>query len=253
MSASVRRPLFGLLGRAYPKADWAPRVFRAKSTFQALARDSVGAYFHSVSILRDDMRRQLYSPGFKTRLNGYDASETFRRHAQRVEIDDPLALVQYLDMKTYLVGDINTKVDRASMAHALEVREPLMDHPLLEWLATLPSSLKVRAGEGKVLLKGTMKPYLPAELMSRPKQGFAVPLAQWFRGPLRNRMRDAVLGERLDGTGLFDRRYLTRLVEHHVAGVRDYSAPLWTLLMFDAFLANVMRGDLSAPREKAVG
>ena len=86
MSASLRRPLFGLLGRAYPKADWAPRVLRAKSTFQALARDSVGAYFHSVSIFRDDMRRQLFSPAFKASLNGYDASEMFRRHAQRVEV-----------------------------------------------------------------------------------------------------------------------------------------------------------------------
>jgi asparagine synthase (glutamine-hydrolysing) len=240
LSASVRRPLFGLLGRAYPKADWAPRVLRAKSTFQALARDSVDAYFHSVSILRDDMRRQLYSPAFKARLGGYRAVETFRRHASRVEADDPLALIQYLDMKTYLVGDINTKVDRASMAHSLEVREPLMDHPLLEWLATLPSSFKVRGSEGKALLKSAMKPYLPADLMHRPKQGFAVPLARWFRGPLRERVRGAVLGERLAATGLFDHRYLERLVDDHSAGVRDYSAPLWTLLMFEAFLANAL-------------
>jgi asparagine synthase (glutamine-hydrolysing) len=253
MSASLRRPLFGWLGRAYPKADWAPRVLRAKSTFQALARDSVGAYFHSVSIFRDDMRRQLYSPAFKAKLDGYDASDTFRRHAQRVDVDDPLALVQYLDMKTYLVGDINTKVDRASMAHSLEVREPLMDHPLLEWLGTLPSSYKLRGGVGKALLKDAMKPYLPEDLMHRPKQGFAVPLARWFRGPLQERMRDSILGERLGATGLFDRRYLNRLVEDHASGARDYSAPLWTLLMFDAFLANVVRAEPSREREKAVG
>jgi len=253
MSASLRRPLFGWLGRAYPKADWAPRVLRAKSTFQALARDSVGAYFHSVSIFRDDMRAQLYSPSFKASLDGYDASDTFRRHAQRVDVDDPLALVQYLDMKTYLVGDINTKVDRASMAHSLEVREPLMDHPLLEWLGTLPSSFKVRGGVGKALLKDAMKPYLPDDLMHRPKQGFAVPLARWFRGPLQGRIRDAILGERLEATGLFDRRYLSRMVEHHASGARDYSAPLWTLLMFDAFLANVVQGEPSRQREKAVG
>jgi asparagine synthase (glutamine-hydrolysing) len=253
MSASLRKPLFGWLGRAYPKADWAPRVLRAKSTFQALARDSVGAYFHSVSIFRDDMRRQLYSRAFKASLDGYDASDTFRRHAQRVEVDDPLALVQYLDMKTYLVGDINTKVDRASMAHSLEVREPLMDHPLLEWLGTLPSSYKLRGGVGKALLKDAMKPYLPDDLMHRPKQGFAVPLARWFRGPLRDRMRHAILGDRLEATGLFDRRYLNELVEDHASGARDYSAPLWTLLMFDAFLANVVRGEPSREREQAVG
>ena len=112
--------------------------------------------------------------------------------------DDPLALIQYLDLKTYLVGDINTKVDRASMAHSLEVREPLMDHPLVEWLATLPSSLKLRGGEGQVpASRRRMEPHLPHDVLYRPKMGFAVPLARWFRGPLTARVRDAVLGERL--------------------------------------------------------
>ena len=74
-------PLFGLLGRAYPKADWAPRIFRAKSTFEALGRDSVDAYFHGVSILRDDMRSRLFSQSFKAQLGGYNAIEVFRRHA----------------------------------------------------------------------------------------------------------------------------------------------------------------------------
>ena len=237
---SIRRPAFGVLGRMYPKADWAPRVFRAKSTFQALARDSTGAYFHSVSILRDDMRRQLYSDLFKARLGGYSAAEVFRRHANNAHTDDPLALVQYLDLKTYLVGDINTKVDRASMAHSLEVREPLMDHPLVEWLASLPSSLKVRGQEGKVLLKKSMKPYLPRDIMYRPKMGFAVPLASWFRGPLRQRVVDALLGPRLADSGVFNRHYLQHLVDAHLSGARDYSAPIWTLLMFEAFLRNTM-------------
>ena len=98
ISHSLRRPIFGLLGRAYPKADWAPRVFRAKSTFEALARDSVDAYFHGVSILRDNMRRELFSNAFKARLGGYNAVSVFHRHAQAANIDDPLALVQYLDL-----------------------------------------------------------------------------------------------------------------------------------------------------------
>ena len=148
MPHRVRKPVFGLLGRMYPKADWAPRVFRAKTTFQALARDSVQAYFHSVSILRDDMRGRLFSTDFKSKLGGYNALEVFRRHADAAQTDDVLALIQYVDIKTYLVGDINTKVDRASMAHSLEVREPLMDHKLVEWLATLPSGLKIKGQEG---------------------------------------------------------------------------------------------------------
>ena len=225
----------------YPKADWAPRVLRAKSTFQALSRTSVDAYFHSMSILRDDMRRQLFSDAFKARLGGYSAVEVFRRHAQRANTDDALALVQYLDLKTYLVGDINTKVDRASMAHSLEVREPLMDHPLVEWLASLPSSLKVRGQEGKYLFKKSMEPYLPSDVLYRPKMGFSVPLAQWFRGPLKERVNDAILGPRLASTGIFNTRYLKQLVDGHLSGMHDYSYPIWTLLMFEAFLRNVMR------------
>jgi asparagine synthase (glutamine-hydrolysing) len=243
---SIRRPAFGMLGRMYPKADWAPRVLRAKSTFQALSRTSVDAYFHSVSILRDDMRDQLFSDTFKARLGGYSAAEVFRRHAQSAGTDDPLALVQYLDLKTYLVGDINTKVDRASMAHSLEVREPLMDHPLVEWLASLPSSLKVRGQEGKYLLKKTMEPYLPSDVLYRPKMGFSVPLAQWFRGPLKQRVNDAILGPRLASTGIFNARYLKHLVDSHLSGGHDYSSAIWTLLMFEAFLRNVSLGEVGA-------
>jgi asparagine synthase (glutamine-hydrolysing) len=237
---SVRRPLFGLLGQTYPKADWAPRVFRAKSTFEALGRDSVEAYFHGISILRGEMRRRLFSDSFRASLGGYGAVEVFRSHARKVGTEDPLALVQYLDLKTYLVGDINTKVDRASMAHSLEVREPLMDHPLVEWLGTLPSSLKIRGQQGKWLLKKAMEARLPREVVYRPKMGFAVPLARWFRGPLRQRVRDALLGDRLADTGYFDTLQLRRLLDQHQSGARDYSASLWSLLIFDAFLRNVL-------------
>ena len=237
---ALRRPLFGLLGRVYPKADWAPRVFRAKTTFEGMARTAVEAYFHSVSILRAPMRRQLFTDRFRRQIGGYSAEEVFRSHAQRAATDDPLALIQYLDLKTYLVGDINTKVDRASMAHSLEVREPLMDHELVEWMATLPSALKLRSQEGKFLLKKAMEPSLPYDVLYRPKMGFAVPLARWFRGPLKERIRQAVLGPRLAETGWFDQAYLRQVVDAHQSGTADHSAPLWTVLMFDAFLRNVL-------------
>jgi asparagine synthase (glutamine-hydrolysing) len=238
--SSLRKPVFGLLGKIYPKADWAPRIFRAKTTFEGIARSSVEAYFHSVSLLRGPMRDQLFSPRFKQSLAGYSAQQVFDDHAARAGTDDPLALIQYLDLKTYLVGDINTKVDRASMAHSLEVREPLMDHELVEWLATLPSTLKVRAQEGKFLLKKAMEPLLPDDILYRTKMGFSVPLARWFRGPLKGRVRQAVLGPRLAATGWFNRDYLSHLVDGHQSGAHDYSSPLWSLLMFEAFLRNVV-------------
>ena len=228
-----------------PTGHRVPCARRARS--RRSARDSVQAYFHGVSILRDGMRQRLFSNTFKARLAGYNAVEVFRQHAATANTDDPLGLVQYLDLKTYLVGDINTKVDRASMAHSLEVREPLMDHPLVEWLASLPSNLKVRDGEGKWLFKKSMEPHLSQDILYRKKMGFSVPLARWFRGPLRERVRSSVLEGALAETGYFDMKYLRELVQDHTSGVRDYSAPLWTLLMFEGFLRSHGVGSAELP------
>ncbi|MBK1672767.1 asparagine synthetase B [Ectothiorhodospira shaposhnikovii] len=232
----LRRPLFGTLGRIYPKLDRAPRMFRARATFQALARDAVEGYFNNIAVIRDEQRLNLYSPAFRRQLEGHTAVDVLRRHAARAPVEDPLSLVQYLDMKTYLPGDILTKVDRASMAHALEVRVPILDHPLVEWISGLPPSLKLRGGEGKYLLKKAMEPHLPNDILYRRKQGFAVPLDQWFRGPLKQRLQDTILGDRLQDAGLFEMNTLRHLVDAHASGRRDYSAPLWSLFMFEAFL-----------------
>lgn len=236
MPQGLRQPLFGALGTLYPKADWAPRPLRAKTTFQALAMDAVQAYCNTVSHVRGGLRESLYSPAFKRQLGGYRATDLFRQHAQNARTQDPLSLVQYLDYKTWLVGDINTKVDRASMAHSLEVREPLMDHELIEWLATLPSSYKLRAGEGKAVFKKAFEPLLPSDVLYRPKMGFSVPLASWLRGPLAGRMRESVLSDRMADTGFFHRPSIGRLVDEHLGGRHDHSTALWTLVMFDAFL-----------------
>lgn len=238
---ALRKPVFGTLGRVYPKADWAPRMFRAKTTFEALSRDLVEGYFHGVSIMSDAMRARLFSAKFKAALQGYGAIEVMRGHAARSPTDDPLSMIQYLDMKTYLPGDILTKVDRASMAHALEVRVPLLDHKLVEWISGLPPEMKLNGSEGKYIFKKSMEKYLPHDILYRRKQGFAVPLAAWFRGPLRERVQQALLGPTLADTGMFNQDYLRELVEQHLSGRRDYSAPIWTLLMFEAFLKKEMQ------------
>ncbi len=232
----LRRPVFGALAALYPQANWAPRFLRAKATFQSLARDSLEGYFNSVAVIGDGLRGSLYSPALRRELQGYQAIEVLRRHDRLAGAGDPLRRVQYLDFKTYLPGDILTKVDRASMAHGLEVRVPILDHPFVEWAAGLPSALKVQGGEGKAVFKQALEAYLPRDILYRPKMGFAVPIAQWFRGPLRQRVRGAVLGQHLAGSGWFDMDRLARLVDEHQSGRRDHSTPLWTLLMFEAFL-----------------
>jgi asparagine synthase (glutamine-hydrolysing) len=234
----LRKPLFGALGHLYPKADWAPRVFRAKTTFESLARSSVEAYLHSVSLTSDRQRQGMFSPELKRELQGYRAQEVFDHHARRSPTDDPLSLIQYLDMKTYLVGDILTKVDRASMAHSLEVRVPLLDHHFVEWVSGIPTQFKLRGREGKYILKKSLEQHLPKNVLYRPKMGFGVPLGKWFRGPLKDRLRRDILEGGLADTGLFDHAFLERMVADHQSGVREYSAPLWSLLMFQAAIQN---------------
>lgn len=243
LPAGLRQSLFGALGRWYPKADRAPRFLRAKTTFEGLARDTTDAYFHGVSLLGDAMRARLFSPELRRGLHGYRAVEVLRRHALASPAQDPLSQVQYLDLKTYLPGDILTKVDRASMAHALEVRSPLLDQELVAWMSGLPPQLKLRRGVGKYLLKKALRPLLPDELLYRRKMGFSVPLAAWLRGPLRQRLQQRLLAPTLAQCGLFDMDYVRLLLEQHASGRRDYSAPLWALLMFEAFLRQVLPVD----------
>jgi asparagine synthase (glutamine-hydrolysing) len=232
----LRGPVFGALGSLYPKLDRAPKIFRAKSTLQALARDSLSGYLHSVSILPGDMRSQMFSDSFDRELQGYRAIEVFREHAAAANVDHSLSLVQYLDFKTYLPGDILTKVDRASMAHSLEVRVPLLDHEFVEWISGLDSGLKLKGREGKYIFKKSLEKKLPDGILYRPKMGFAVPLSSWFRGPLRERVTDALLGGQLQQTGLFDDAFLRSVLDRHQAGTHNFGGPIWALLMFEGFV-----------------
>lgn len=234
---TFRKPVFGLLGSVYPKADWAPRVFRAKTTFQGLARTDVESYFHGVSIFKPEMRQALFSDTMKSNLQDYNALEIFKKHANEAGTDDPLSLIQYLDIKTYLPGDILTKVDRASMAYSLEVRVPLLDHELVGWIASLPPNFKLRGSEGKYIFKKSLEGQLPNDILYRPKMGFGVPLGSWFRNELKEKIKETVLSEEMLDSDYFDPGYLDRLVKDHQSGKRDYSAPLWTLMMFYQFLS----------------
>ena len=232
----VRRPLFGPLGSLYPKMDWAPRFVRAKTTFQSMAMDTVQGYHNTMSILRADERAKLFSPEYKDSLQGYSSLEIFRKYGDKVKHLDETKIAQYIDMKTYLVGDILTKVDRASMAHSLEVRVPIIDHKFVEWAFNVPTDKNLLNGLGKLSFKKSLEPHLPNDVLYRKKMGFAVPLANWFRGPLKERLYDGVLSDKMTQSGYFNKARLQRLIDDHISGRRDNSASLWTLLMFESFV-----------------
>jgi asparagine synthase (glutamine-hydrolysing) len=226
---AFRRRIFGPLGRTYPPLAWAPRPLRAKATLQSLARSPLEGYFNSLSIFRPDEKSRLFTQDFRNSLAGYDSIDVFREHYDRCSTDDLLSRIQYVDIKTYLPDDILTKVDRASMAVSLEVRAPLLDHQFMEQVARIPSSLKLRGPTGKYIFKKAMEPLLPAGVLYRRKQGFAVPLDRWFRGELRDLAYETIF---LSNDEILDVRFLKKVWDQHQKGVYDRSAHLWSVLMY---------------------
>ena len=236
MPGALRRGIFGTLGRVYPKFDSLPRFLRARTTFQGLARETGEAYFNSVAVMRQEVRAALRSDHLTRQLAGYRSEERFTAIARQCASEDPLKQIQAIDYATWLPGDINTKVDRASMAHSLEVREPLMDHVLVEWAAGLPSTLKIQGQQGKFLLKSAMAPRLPHHILHRSKMGFSVPLAAWLRGPLADTVKALPNSPALADSGLLNQVTLGKMVSDHLLGRADFSRPLWSVLMLDATL-----------------
>ena len=181
---AVRGPLFGTLAWLYPQLAWAPRVFRAKSTLRELATSAVDAYFNNVAVMDENMWDGLITPRFKSELQAYRPRDVLTGLMEHAPADDPLLQAQYADMKTWLAGRMLVKVDRASMAHSLEVRSPFLDHDLFAWAMNLPAALKLDGGIYKAVLKKALEPLVPHALLYRPKQGFSMPVAAWLRGAL---------------------------------------------------------------------
>ena len=183
------------------------------------------------------MRAQLYSPAFRRELQGYDASEVFHGHARGKSFDDPLSLVQYLDYKTYLPGDILTKVDRASMAHSLEVRTPFLDYEFVEWAASLPAEVKLRGRRGQARSsRRRSSPCCRARCCTARRWASRCRSTCGSAARSRNASPRPSRGRGSPSPASSTRRELARMVDDHHSGRRNYSAPLWTLLMFDGFL-----------------
>ena len=146
------------------------------------------------------------------------------------------------DLSTYLTDDILVKVDRMSMAHSLEVRSPLLDQEVVAFMARQPRALKYTEWDSKILLRALAKRYLPQAILKRPKQGFAIPLGAWIRGPLRPRVYDVLCSKPADQRGLFSAQRIRHMIDTHMAHRRDYSQQLWALMILETWLSQGDRG-----------
>jgi asparagine synthase (glutamine-hydrolysing) len=232
----LRGAVFGMLAALYPRMDRAPIYLRARQTLSELARGSLEGYFMSVAALGDSERRALLSQDLIYELGGFHAIEPLERAWRNAPSSEPLARAQYTDLKTWLAGDILVKVDRASMAHGLEIRSPLLDHRIAAWGIGLPSTEKIRRGQTKHVFRKALEPYLPRDLLYRPKQGFSIPLTDWIRGPMRERVEASLLDRTLLESGYVNSRRVHRMLRQHLSGRQDHGRALWLLLMFALFL-----------------
>ena len=235
--AALRKGLLGPLGRLYPKADWAPRPLRAKSTLLSLAGDGPEGYARGLSVTSPETRAALYSADFTRRISSYRAEERLVEIMRGAPARSGLDQAQYADLTFFLPGDILTKVDRTSMAVSLEAREPLLDHRLIQFAARLPEDLRVKGGQGKWLLKKTMEPFLPQDVLYRPKQGFVTPISDWFRTSLAEEARALGQGGVLAETGWFDPARIARVARDHIAGRAEHGRLLFQLTMLERSLA----------------
>jgi asparagine synthase (glutamine-hydrolysing) len=251
LPAWFRRLALRPLARAWPKADWLPRRLRAKTLLTNLSLDAGDAYANTLALCRPPLRRELLAPDLRARLNGHVPERPIREGYATAPADDPLGGMIAADVGTLLPDDFLVKVDRASMAHGLEVRPPLLDHELLELAARIPSGLKVRAAETKWLFKHLCRQALPASVIDRPKQGFEMPIDAWLRGSLRDQFESAVLSPGARAAELVNQTTARKLYRAHVRGTGRHGAALWSLLVLsrwaERYLGRSVDADPTAP------
>ena len=230
------RTVLGLATRAAGNLAHAlPLSLKGARALRHLAADSADAYAfkHGYGMFEPEAKSRLYSPDFSASVRGADPFAAFRDIYRRCASTDPLDRALYVDVHTYMVDDILTKVDRMSMAVSLEAREPLLDHKLLEFAATVPTSLKLRNGKSKYLLRRALERRVPREILDRGKHGFEAPIGEWLRGPLSEMAGDLLHDGRLRARGIFNDREVARLWSEHRSGRDDHRHRLWQLVMLE--------------------
>ena len=246
----LRRGLLGPLGRHWPTGSWLPQPLRAGTLLTNLGEDWLAAYVRSMARVPEAVARSLLRPEL---LPDEPLRAAFEGHAARVADLPPLERVLAMDFATWLTDDILVKVDRMSMAHGLEVRVPLLDTDFVHWAAGLPAESKLAHGEGKVLLRRALAGRVPTTVLSRPKQGFHLPVARWLRTDLRARLTDVLADTAGPAFELVDPAPLRAVADEHLSGRRDRSTELWFLLMLDAFLRGLPEPAASATARAGPG
>ncbi len=241
------------LGRVIPDSiDPKSRARRARRFLAVASRPMAERYPRWLKMFQDEAKPRLYSPEFGGQLNGH-ACESLKSlfngsngPGALASIPHPVDAAMAIDVASYLPYDLLVKVDITSMANSLEARSPFLDHEVMEFAARLPAEIKFRGRRLKSLLKRAFADLLPPENVNRRKMGFGVPVGQWFRGPLRELLRDALLSRQSLERGYFRETEVRRLADEHLERRADNSFQLWNLLMLELWHREFIQRDSSS-------
>jgi asparagine synthase (glutamine-hydrolysing) len=228
--ALLASPLWQRIPSDMSQRNW---LRRWKRFAEAMTLPPVARYLQWIGIFHADQRAAIFAESFLRRLPADDPLQFLSQYHARFAHRDVVTRFALADLLSYVPCDLNTKVDIASMAHGLEVRQPFLDHEVVELAAQFPSAWKVRGMRGKRILREAFGELLPRNIWARKKQGFGVPLDHWFRGPLRDLAAHTLLGSAALRRGIFEEAQVRRLYQQHVDGKFDHAYRLWVLLVLE--------------------
>ena len=230
----VRKNLIENAVKLFPASELKrSRARDLKRFVQAASLPKVERYFRWVGAIDRQSKENLYTADFKNRTAKYDSADFLKPWFAKSNGGGIVDATMFTDQQTYLPNDLLVKVDIATMANSLEARSPFLDHKVVEFAASLPEDIKLRGRETKYLLKKVASKIVPPEVLYRKKMGFGVPLTHWFRGELKEFLRENLLSEKFFKRGIVRVEVVEKLVEQHIGGERDHVWQLWTLLMLE--------------------
>lgn len=203
------------------------------SYYMSRPQESFAAYFGK---WQETERAAAYHSDIFHQLNGHKGEAVKAKILKASNAKDFLSKIQELDMRTWMVDDILTKVDRASMMNSLEVRVPILDHEFAELTFKIPPEYKLKGNVGKYILKQAMKPYLPEEILFQKKKGFGVPLKKWFKKDLKEYLQDNIQSKESALAKYFKPTYIQKLINDHDTGMRDLNHKIWTLVFLNEWM-----------------
>lgn len=249
LPAKMRQSIFPkLMARIPPRPEKKGIINKTKRFIEGASLPSSLKHTRWMMFLSESEKELLYRPDLIDSLNGWGTMGVLERHFDEKSHWNSLSQQQYVDIKTYLVDDILTKVDRMSMAVSLEARVPLLDYRIVEFAVNLPENFKISQGETKRIFKAAMSQRLPNEVLHKPKQGFSIPLKHWLRDSLKPMMLDLLSPEKVRQRGYFDEECVADWVKQHLDGVQNHSHRLWALMVFEIWHEQFMDGKLSPER-----